>query len=66
LLKPGGRFILVEYNASWGNFAVPHPLDEDGFLALAGEVGLRQARILARIPSTFLGEMYSGMGVTPG
>jgi SAM-dependent methyltransferase len=62
LLKPGGRLILVEYNASRGNFAVPHPVDEAGFLALAAEVGLLQPCILAKIPSTFLGEMYAGMG----
>ena len=67
LLKPGGRLIVVEYNTSRGNFAVPHPLDEAGFLALAREAGLRQPRILARIPSTFLGEMYAGMGLAePG
>ncbi len=61
LLKPRGRLIVVEYNANRGNFAVPHPLDEAGFLALATEAGLLQPRILARIPSTFLGEMYAGM-----
>jgi SAM-dependent methyltransferase len=65
LLKPGGRLILVEYNTDRGNFAVPHPLDETGLLTLAREVGLRQARIMARIPSTFLGEMYAGMGLAP-
>jgi SAM-dependent methyltransferase len=63
LLKPGGRLILVEYNTSRGNFAVPHPLDETGFLALAAELGLHQPRILAKIPSTFLGEMYAGIGI---
>jgi ubiquinone/menaquinone biosynthesis C-methylase UbiE len=63
LLKPGGRLIVVEYNTASANFAVPHPLDEAGFLNLAPRVGLRQARILARIPSTFLGEMYAGMGL---
>jgi SAM-dependent methyltransferase len=63
MLKPGGRLIVVEYNTSRGNFAVPHPLDESGFLALAREVGLRQPRILAKIPSTFLGEMYAGIGL---
>lgn len=64
LLKPGGRLIVIEYNTSRGNFAVPHPLDERGFLTLAGQVGLQQVRILAKIPSTFLGEMYAGMGLT--
>lgn len=61
LLKPGGRLIVVEYNASRGNFAVPYPLDEQGFLDLACVAGLAQARIISRIPSTFLGEMYGGL-----
>jgi ubiquinone/menaquinone biosynthesis C-methylase UbiE len=62
-LKPGGRLIVVEYNTSQSNYAVPHPLDEDGFLKLAHEAGLREARILAKIPSTYLGEMYAGLGL---
>jgi SAM-dependent methyltransferase len=61
LLKPGGRLIVVEYNAARGNFAVPHPLDEAGFLTLARQAGLEEPHILARIPSTFLREFYSGL-----
>jgi hypothetical protein len=55
--------MVVEYNTRRGNAAVPYPLDEWGFLALAEEAGLRQAGIVARIPSTFLGEMYAGMAL---
>ncbi|UCC89200.1 MAG: class I SAM-dependent methyltransferase [Anaerolineales bacterium] len=62
LLEPGGRLIVVEYNTRKGNVAVPKPLDAAGFLALAQEVGLHQVSILAKIPSSFLGEMYAGMG----
>jgi ubiquinone/menaquinone biosynthesis C-methylase UbiE len=62
LLKPGGRLIVVEYNTNRGNWAVPHPIDETGFLELAQEVGLRQNQIVAKAPSTFLGEMYTGLG----
>jgi ubiquinone/menaquinone biosynthesis C-methylase UbiE len=61
LLKPGGRLIVIEYNTTRGNFAVPHPLDGAGFLTLACKVGLHKARILAKIPSTFLKEMYAGI-----
>ena len=61
LLKPGCRLILVEYNTSRGNSAVPYPLDEHGFFEMAGEAGLRDARVIARIPSSFLGEMYAGL-----
>ena len=63
LLKPGGRLVVVEYNTSRGNYAVPYPLDETAFLALARRVGLTEPRIVARAPSTFLGEMYAGLGV---
>lgn len=61
LLAPSGRLIIVEYNTARGNFAVPHPIDADGFLRLATQTGLREARIVARIPSSFLGEMYAGV-----
>jgi len=63
-LAPGGRLIVVEYNTARGNFAVPHPIDDAGFVRLATQVGLREARIVARIPSRFLGEMYAGMALT--
>jgi ubiquinone/menaquinone biosynthesis C-methylase UbiE len=62
LLKPGRRLIVVEYNTNRGNAAVPYPLDEAGFIKLATDVGLRDAQIMARIPSSFLGEMYAGVG----
>lgn len=65
LLKPGGRLIVIEYNTNRGNFAVPQPLDEGGFLTLAQEVGLNTPQIIAKAPSTFLGEMYAGMGKAP-
>ena len=61
LLKPGGRLVVVEYNTDQGNFAVPHPLDEFEFLTLARRAGLHEAQIVARIPSTFLGEFYAGL-----
>jgi hypothetical protein len=66
LLKPGGRLIVVEYNTTQGKPWVPHPLDAPGFLQLARAAGLRQARILTTIPSTFLGEMYSGLALAAG
>ncbi len=65
-LKPGGRLIVVEYNTDRANPAVPYPLDEAIFLRLAKEAGLRDSRICARVPSTFLGEMYAGVGVRSG
>jgi len=63
LLKPAGRLMVVEYNTSQGNSAVPYPLDDTSFIKLAGQVGLREARILAKIPSSFLEEMYAGIAL---
>ncbi len=64
-LVPGGRLVVVEYNARRGNFAVPHPLDPNGFLALAEQVGLEHGAISARTPSRFMGEMYTGTAEAP-
>ena len=63
LLKPGGRLIVIEYNTNQGNIYVPHPLDEFEFLTLAHQAGLHEAQIVARIPSTFLGEFYAGLAL---
>jgi trans-aconitate methyltransferase len=65
LLKPAGRLVVIEYNTRRGNGAVPFPLPEEEFLALAATVGLVQAEIRTRAPSTFLGEMYTGVAVRP-
>lgn len=65
LLKPGGRLVVIEYNAGRSNCAVPHPLDEHGFLRLVETAGLLNGQIVARAPSSFLGEMYTGLATRP-
>ncbi len=60
-LRPGGRLILVEYNADRGNPWVPYPLSYSTWEALARRNGFAQTRLLARVPSRFLGEIYSAM-----
>ena len=62
-LKPGGRFILVEYNTDRGNPWVPHPLSYATWESLAGRVGFAETRLLHRVPSSFLGEFYSAVSV---
>ena len=64
-LKPAGRMILIEYNTKRDNYAVPYPLDDAQFLALTASIGLTYPKILAKIPSTFLGEMFSGIAFSP-
>jgi ubiquinone/menaquinone biosynthesis C-methylase UbiE len=60
---PGGRFIIVEYNAQSGNIWVPYPVDSEAFNLLAAQAGLSEPEVLARIPSRFLREMYSALAL---
>ncbi len=60
-LRPSGRLVLVEYNADKGNVWVPHPLSYGTWARLAAECGFAHTRLLATIPSRFLGEIYSAV-----
>jgi SAM-dependent methyltransferase len=62
-LRGGGRFVLVEYDADRGNPWVPHPVSYRSWAMLAAEVGLRDTRRLAAVPSRFLGSIYSALSV---
>ncbi len=62
-LRPGGRFVLVEYNADRGNHWVPHPLTFDTWSCLARESGFTDTRLLATVPSRFLGEIFSALSI---
>ena len=64
-LRPGGRFILVEYNVDRGNFWVPYPLSFRTWQSLAGRAGFAQPRLLATVPSHFLKEIYSALSSLP-
>jgi ubiquinone/menaquinone biosynthesis C-methylase UbiE len=64
-LRPGGRLILVEYNADRGNPWVPHPLAYPTWAALAGRAGFANTRLLATVPSRFLGEIYAAVSFRP-
>lgn len=63
MLKPGGRLLLVEYNADSGNPWVPHPLAYPTWERLAAEAGFRETRQLAAVPSRFLREIYSALSL---
>lgn len=60
-LKPGARLVLVEYDADRGNPWVPHPLSYPSWERLSLETGFEGTRLLARIPSRFLGAIYSAL-----
>ena len=61
-LRPGGRLILVEYNADRGNSWVPYPLSYTTWEALARQNGFTSTQLLEKRPSRFLGEIYSAVG----
>ena len=65
LLQPDGRLVIIEYNTRRGNGAVPYPLDDAAFLSLAARIGLVSTGGSRRAPSSFLGEMYTGVAVRP-
>jgi SAM-dependent methyltransferase len=62
-LKPGGRWLLVEYNVDHGNPWVPHPLSYAAWEALAREAGFSHTRLLGTRPSRFLREFYAAESV---
>jgi ubiquinone/menaquinone biosynthesis C-methylase UbiE len=65
-LRPGGRLLLVEYNADRGNPWVPYPLSYPTWETLAARAGFAQTRLLATTPSSFLREIYSAESLMPG
>jgi ubiquinone/menaquinone biosynthesis C-methylase UbiE len=58
-LRPGGTFVLVEYDSDRGNLWVPHPIGYTTWLAVAPVAGFSGARLLGRVPSRFLNSIYS-------
>lgn len=60
-LKPGAPFILVEYNIETGNDWVPHPIAYSAWVELAREAGFAETRLLERLPSRTLTEIYSAL-----
>jgi ubiquinone/menaquinone biosynthesis C-methylase UbiE len=65
VLRPGGRLIVVEYDADRGNPWVPHPFSFDTWQALSVQAGLDGTRLTGRVPSRFLGAIYAAVSETP-
>ena len=61
-LVPGGRFVLVEYDADHGNPWVPHPISFETLAAhRAGRRASRTRRLIHRVPSRFLNAIYGAV-----
>lgn len=65
LLRPGGRFVVVEYDTDTGNHWVPYPLSFPTWERLAAGAGLVGTRRVHAVPSRFLGRIYSAVSETP-
>ena len=64
-LVPGGRFVLVEYDADRGNPWVPHPISFERWRRIAPSAGFAEPTLIHRVPSRFLNAIY-GAGTTTG
>ncbi len=60
-LRPGGRFILVEYNTDRGNMWVPYPLSYRTWETLSRQNGFTKTQLLSTVPSRYFGEIYSAL-----
>ena len=64
-LKPGGRFVLVEYNTDRGLPWVPYPLSYSTWVSLAARNGFTGTRLLATRMGRYRDEMYSALSMAP-
>jgi len=64
-LVPGGRLILVEYDADHGNPYVPHPISFARWGSMALAAGFTVPELLHRVPSRFLGSIYGALAMRP-
>ncbi len=64
-LRPGGTFLVVEYDAERGNQWVPFPFTAAGWRRIATAAGLVEPVPLARVPTTWLGGMHSASARRP-
>jgi len=65
MLKPGGRLIVVEYDAERGNPWVPHPFTYATWEKLAARAGFVETRFLHSVPSRWLNAIYSAVSLVP-
>jgi ubiquinone/menaquinone biosynthesis C-methylase UbiE len=63
-LRPGGHFLVVEYDTDRGNRWVPYPFSFGQWRIIADRCGLVETQLLASAPSSFLGSFYSAISRT--
>lgn len=65
VLRPGGRLVVVEYDADQRNPWVPHPFSFATWTQRATEAGYGGTRLIHRVPSRFLNAIYGAVSVRP-
>jgi ubiquinone/menaquinone biosynthesis C-methylase UbiE len=65
-LRPGGRFLIVEYGSDRGNPWVPWPIGYASWAKLAAQVGLHDTLQIEEVPSRFLGSIYAAVSQWDG
>ena len=63
MMRPGGRLIVVEYDADRGNPWVPYPFTYAQWEQMAARAGFRGTRLLSTYPSRWLNGMYSALSL---
>ena len=65
-LAPNGRLVIVEYDADRGNPWVPYPFSFQTWRREAVTAGYAEPRFVHRVPSRFLGAIYSAVTQVAG
>ncbi len=65
LLRAGGTFLVVEFDTERGKQWVPFPFTAHGWARIATDAGLVAPTPLARVPSSWLGGIYSASALRP-
>lgn len=63
MLKPGGRLIMIEYDADSGNMWVPYPFSYATWERMSVNAGFIETRKLNARPSRFLKAIYSALSL---
>ena len=64
-LRPGGRLVVVEYDADRGNPWVPYPFSFERWRVEAAAAGFVDTRHLHRVGSRFMGGIYGAVSSRP-
>ncbi len=64
-LHGGGSLLVIEPEQRRGSLRVPNPVGFESFEYLAGQIGLRDVRRVAVMPTGWWSEAYSALGIRP-